>query len=576
MDDVWRHRMGSALVVLFCLGFVVCVAYLSLRPKLLGGAYPPRVTMDINLDNNWVTEDGTHVDMYNLNKIPGFAENGAVVMCGMPREIQADSEFNFISTNVTVRVYYDNEAVYIYDPDPNVFGHPYISHFNFVTLSPDDAEKIIRLELKPVYSNSNAKITNIRLSGTVPYIQKYVCNHGFPFLESLLIMFIGMAVIVLHIALRNQHQLDLDLLSLGAISVLLGIWSGSVTLVFQLITGLAPISTALEYMSLLFVAYPVVRFAGALLHPRHRERYELAARVAALVSIGLSMALTFAFDCDMHQLLPISHAQLVLCGILVFMQAISSFRRHGRSLVRGSMRSNRAIMIAFLIFMACSVTDFVLFRVSSIDVLDSAFFMRHGLFAFSMVLAIEAFRTSMSYMRRAERAEAVEAVAYVDALTGIGNRSAWKAMRIEMDEALKTEQIDDALVCQFDVNYLKKINDTYGHAEGDDLIKRAADTINRSFGTEGVCYRTGGDEFTAILVGVMLEERLHMCYDLFLQSVDEQQEQHAASGKEVPFSLAVGFACASETDKGTIKAAQALADKRMYVNKRMMKAERQD
>ena len=182
----------------------------------------------------------------------------------------------------------------------------------------------------------------------------------------------------------------------------------------------------------------------------------------------------------------------------------------------------------------------------------------------------------MSYMRRAERAEAVEAVAYVDALTGIGNRSAWKAMRIEMDEALKTEQIDDALVCQFDVNYLKKINDTYGHAEGDDLIKRAADTINRSFGTEGVCYRTGGDEFTAILVGVMLENRLHMCYDLFLQSVDEQQEQHAASGKEVPFSLAVGFACASETDKGTIKAAQALADKRMYVNKRMMKAERQD
>jgi diguanylate cyclase (GGDEF)-like protein len=271
----------------------------------------------------------------------------------------------------------------------------------------------------------------------------------------------------------------------------------------------------------------------------------------------------------MHQLLPISHAQLVLCGILVFMQAISSFRRHGRSLVRGSMRSNRAIMIAFLIFMACSVTDFILFRVSSIDVLDSAFFMRHGLFAFSMVLAIEAFRTSMSYMRRAERAEAVEAVAYVDALTGIGNRSAWKAMRIEMDEALKTEQIDDALVCQFDVNYLKKINDTYGHAEGDRALVIIGNSLRQAAGAAGFpvfISRYGGDEFVIIL-HCREEKAPEILADAIRSKIKENSE---AAG--VPYTISIAFGYDELSPYGeTFADCLKRADEKSYKDKEAQK-----
>ena len=53
----------------------------------------------------------------------------------------------------------------------------------------------------------------------------------------------------------------------------------------------------------------------------------------------------------------------------------------------------------------------------------------------------------------------------------------------------------------FDVNYLKRTNDVYGHMAGDKLICTAGACIRECFEEEGVgkCYRIGGDEFAAVL-----------------------------------------------------------------------------
>ena len=177
------------------------------------------------------------------------------------------------------------------------------------------------------------------------------------------------------------------------------------------------------------------------------------------------------------------------------------------------------------------------------------------------------------YINRAAYADKIEVIAYTDALTNIGNSTAWKIMRDEVESALAQGTLSDAVVCQFDVNFLKKVNDTYGHASGDRYIKHAANTIKRSFGIEGTCYRTGGDEFTAIIAGDGLDERLEQCRQLFELSMDEQ---NVAREGDVALSMALGFACVSEVESHTLREAQKLADERMYANKRAMKAERVD
>ena len=51
----------------------------------------------------------------------------------------------------------------------------------------------------------------------------------------------------------------------------------------------------------------------------------------------------------------------------------------------------------------------------------------------------------------------------------------------------------------FDVNDFKTINDQHGHQFGDESLTAVAKSLRRAYGTYGLCYRIGGDEFCVIL-----------------------------------------------------------------------------
>ena len=88
-------------------------------------------------------------------------------------------------------------------------------------------------------------------------------------------------------------------------------------------------------------------------------------------------------------------------------------------------------------------------------------------------------------------------MAITDALTGIGNKTAYLERAKELDEKTKT---DNGLfsVAVFDMNGLKQINDSCGHEYGDFAIKDAARVLVSVFGKENL-YRIGGDEFIAVM-----------------------------------------------------------------------------
>ena len=85
-----------------------------------------------------------------------------------------------------------------------------------------------------------------------------------------------------------------------------------------------------------------------------------------------------------------------------------------------------------------------------------------------------------------------------DQLTGMLNRRSYEN---HLAKYRREASSDGLTICAFDVNGLKTVNDTLGHRAGDELIIGAADCIQAVFGQYGTCYRTGGDEFMAILPG---------------------------------------------------------------------------
>src|SRR5687768_749623 len=97
-----------------------------------------------------------------------------------------------------------------------------------------------------------------------------------------------------------------------------------------------------------------------------------------------------------------------------------------------------------------------------------------------------------------EAAEAMERMAAIDALTGLANRRALADHGQRKFNVADYEGSD--LVCvMVDLDNFKKVNDTYGHQRGDDLIKLAADTLRRCSRAQDLAARLGGDEFVVIM-----------------------------------------------------------------------------
>ncbi|AKZ57797.1 hypothetical protein SAM23877_4752 [Streptomyces ambofaciens ATCC 23877] len=101
-----------------------------------------------------------------------------------------------------------------------------------------------------------------------------------------------------------------------------------------------------------------------------------------------------------------------------------------------------------------------------------------------------------------ERLEEVRRLAYTDALTGLANR---RAVDSALDEAVERHRRDDVVVSLVvcDLNGLKQVNDTHGHAAGDRLLERFGSVLSLcgAMLPGALAARLGGDEFCLLAVG---------------------------------------------------------------------------
>lgn len=102
-----------------------------------------------------------------------------------------------------------------------------------------------------------------------------------------------------------------------------------------------------------------------------------------------------------------------------------------------------------------------------------------------------------------QQLERARAEALVDPLTGITNR---RGFNLRMDEALAAARQDGTAVALIlaDIDYFKKVNDTYGHLFGDKVIKGLATVLKAHAGEGHAVARLGGEEFGLLLPGVDL------------------------------------------------------------------------
>jgi len=134
--------------------------------------------------------------------------------------------------------------------------------------------------------------------------------------------------------------------------------------------------------------------------------------------------------------------------------------------------------------------------------------------------------------------------AMFDALTAIPNRLSYEK-RIE-DEISRWKRFNTPLsLAIWDIDFFKKVNDTYGHKAGDKVLKTVAQLLNKRIRATDFLARYGGEEFVMLLPGTKQEETLRLVNDLREQVENCGFHYH---GEAVTITVSCGISSFSEGD----------------------------
>lgn len=157
--------------------------------------------------------------------------------------------------------------------------------------------------------------------------------------------------------------------------------------------------------------------------------------------------------------------------------------------------------------------------------------------------------------------------AVIDDLTGLFNRRGFMTIAKQNLELAKKCGTELVLV-YLDLDGLKKINDTYGHASGDTAIQAMATILQSVFRKSDIIARLGGDEFTVLALDCTPKQ-----YELIANRMDRSVDEYNAKSGH-PFTLAVssGSAHFTKTNQLSIDALLEQADLQLYRVKKEKKS----
>lgn len=156
----------------------------------------------------------------------------------------------------------------------------------------------------------------------------------------------------------------------------------------------------------------------------------------------------------------------------------------------------------------------------------------------------------------------LQALSITDHLTGLYNRGHWEA-NLQQEYHRHQRTGSPVTLMMFDIDFFKKINDTYGHPAGDAVLRQVADQLRHSLRSSDVAGRYGGEEFGVLLldanaqIAALVAERLR-------QAIARLVIEH--EGRMINLTISIGLA---PLVPGTENAQQWLsrADQALYHSK---------
>ncbi|MEE9294792.1 MAG: diguanylate cyclase [Phycisphaerae bacterium] len=159
-----------------------------------------------------------------------------------------------------------------------------------------------------------------------------------------------------------------------------------------------------------------------------------------------------------------------------------------------------------------------------------------------------------------------ERQAWIDPLTRLGNRRLLDD-RLEPLYASQVECAEDMSIVVFDIDNFKQLNDTLGHAAGDELLSFTGELFRGALRSSDIGLRYGGDEFVAILLGSGSDEAAETA-DRLIKLFRQRASLYKVS---LPVTMSAGVASIRTANSNSGGELLKLADAALYQSKRVGK-----
>lgn len=461
------------------------------------------------------------------------------------------------SHNVLFNVYANDELIYDFHPELGGFvGKYYGTYVHTVSLPALKDGDTLRLECELLETDKWKGFENVKLQQSGEYISDIFKENFGKFLICFVMFIFGLILFIFAAVESFVHGSMFETMCLGIVTMLLSVWTHSQTQVLHILTGNTTVLRIIEYSVLCLLPIPMMMFISEFTNNRGNNLVR-ADIICCLVNFIMQFILVPLGVKDYVDLLIISH-------ILIIISALISvyITRNAVKNKKIDKKQCRYLLTSFTIIVASGMLDMVRYYINASH--DAAEVTRIGLFVFVIVLAYYELMQLINVRVKSRESEVMEKLAMEDTLTGMQNRTAFTAYEKKMLE----RSSGSCLFIHFDVNCLKKVNDSYGHAEGDKHIIAAANVIQSSFGAKGKCFRVGGDEFFAVLDGENFRDDYENGLVIFKKM---QQEYNSSEDPPVKLSIAHGATEYKYALKDTESAIRT-ADSLMYEDKQHMKA----
>ena len=391
---------------------------------------------------------------------------------------------------------------YDYVDSPRMLGN--IRHY--ITLPEGYQGKTLHIDMICTEDGAMSGLTPIGLADVDDMSVEYY-NRLYPLLYPATIMLgMGLLIMVAGVLFYSKENNMYKIFYLGALLLLVGVYSLCRAQFVRMVIASPAVYNTIEFMSLYFLPITLIYL---FMEDRHKlkKKYLRVLYVGNMViSVGFAVVTTV-----LHLLHIVNYAKFLnLFYVLIVLEIVVQIMVSA-SLVGKDDKAGRLYFWSVIMVMIGAALAIFAFRLRYTrwneilhiwrwqEYLFVLFFFAAGILA-SIAIVMETGRVMYDSLYAAM----YKKIAYTDVLTGLKNRRSFE------EELQWLERNQDkttySIVC-FDLNDLKKYNDTMGHDAGDTLLKKFANILQNACGTEISAYRVGGDEFVAIIRNAKVDRK---------------------------------------------------------------------